>query len=217
VPLFTARDEPRGMDKVSIGLRGWRFDEDAVLTADGEIKPFGEMDPEVRERVLRLQRLHQAPCDACWLIHGDENAQQCRVARVVYGEPFEEVVLCGEHEADFHYWFHEQGGRDLAGTDAFEDGFYEWFADGGRAPEDYGSVEHRDTDPDAIPDLDADPTCEVSFDEEGTETVPEDETVDDEVPAGDDEALAGDDEAQAEDDEEVAEAADLGMDYPTKD
>jgi len=140
------------MDKVSIGLRGWRFDEDAVLTDDGELRPPAEMDPDVRERVLRLHRLVESPCDACWLIHGDENIDRCRLARVVYGEPFEEVVLCDDHEADFLYWFHECSGADLAGTERFEDGFHEWFLDDGRAPDGYEGVDHVEVDPEAVPD-----------------------------------------------------------------
>ncbi len=191
------------MDKVSIGLRGWRFDEDAVLTDDGELRPVTEMEPDVRERVLRLHRLVESPCDACWLIHGDEEINRCRVARVVYGEPFEEVVLCDDHEADFLYWFHECGGQDLAGTDRFEDGFHEWFLDGGRAPEDYEGLEHVEVAPDEMPDPDPDP------DEAG----PDDEQPDEggAGPSGDDDASAGDDTDDADDD------LDLGMDYPTKD
>jgi len=153
---MTHHGQAGGMDKVSIGLRGWRFDEDAVLTEDGDLKAYGEMDPDVRERVLRLDRLVEAPCDACWLIHGDANVQQCRVATVVYGEPFEEVVLCDEHEPDFLYWFHECGGVELAGTDEFEDGFHEWFLDGGRAPEGYGGLDHVDVAPEEIPEFDRD-------------------------------------------------------------
>jgi len=177
------------MEKVSIGLRGWRFDEDAVLTDDGELKPYGEMEPEVRDRVSRLYRLVESPCDACWLIHGDAEVQRCRVAQAVYGEPFEEVVLCDEHEPDFLYWFLEEGGRDLAGTDEFEDGFHEWFLDGGRAPEDYGGVEHVETDPDGLPEFELD----------------------------DPEASEGEDDPDDESTDEPDDDLDLGMDYPTRD
>jgi len=182
------------MDKVSIGLRGWRFDEDAVLTDDGELRRVDEMEPEVRERVLRLHRLVESPCDACWLIHGDENIQRCRVARAVYGEPFEEVVLCDEHEPDFRYWFGEAGGRELAGTEDFEDGFHEWFLDGGRAPEGYAGVEHVETAPEDVPEFDRD---DAEFD------------------ADDEDGVAGDAGAASEDD--LDEDLDLGMDYPSKD
>jgi hypothetical protein len=33
-----------------------------------------------------------------------------------------------------------------------KDAFHEWFADGGRAPEGYGGMEHVDTDPGSLPD-----------------------------------------------------------------
>jgi hypothetical protein len=191
-PLLSRGAEPSGMDKVSIGLRGWRFDEDAVLTDDGELRPPAKMEPEVRERVLRLHRLVEAPCDACWLIHGDEEINRCRVARAVYGEPFEEVVLCDEHEPDFLYWFREVGGRDLAGTEAFEDGFHEWFLDGGRAPEGYAGLEHVETAPEDVPEFDRD---DAEFD------------------ADDEDGVAGDAGAATEDD--LDEDLDLGMDYPS--
>jgi len=139
------------MSKVSIGLRGWRFDEDEVFTDDGNLKPFGEMPPEPRTRIIRLHRLVEAPCDACWLIHGDAEVHECNVATVVYGEPFAEVVLCDEHERDFLYWYREDGGKEYRGDEAFEDAFHEWFADGNRAPEGYGGIEHVDTDPEGIP------------------------------------------------------------------
>jgi hypothetical protein len=177
------------MDKVSIGLRGWRFDEDAVLTDDGDLKSYGEMDAEVRDRVSRLHRLVESPCDACWLSHGDAEIQRCAVAEAVYGEPFEEVVLCDDHEADFLHWFHEAGGRELAGTERFEDGFHEWFLDGGRAPEGYGGIERVEVAPEDVPEFDRDDACE--FD-----------------PDGDDESASADD---------PTETPDLGMDYPTRD
>jgi hypothetical protein len=151
------------MGKVSIALRGWRFDEDEVFDEDGEMRSVYDMPEETRERLVRLTVVAGNPCDACWLIHGDENLQQCNVARVVYGEPLAEVVLCDAHEADFLYWFREAGGSELRGTDEFQDAFHEWFADGGRAPEGYGGVEHVDTDPDAVPQPDPDvemPTLE---------------------------------------------------------
>jgi len=139
------------MSKVSIGLRGWRFDEDEVFTDEGELKPFDEMPPEPRTRIIRLHRLVEAPCDACWLIHGDAEVHKCNVASTVYGEPFSEVVLCAEHEHDFLYWYREEGGREYRGEEDFEDAFHEWFADGNRAPEGYGTIEHVDTDPEDVP------------------------------------------------------------------
>jgi hypothetical protein len=62
------------------------------------------------------------------------------------------VVVCADHEPDFLYWFREAGGRDLVDRPSdFEDAFYEWFADGEHAPEDYGGMEYVNTDPDAVP------------------------------------------------------------------
>jgi hypothetical protein len=140
------------MSKVSIGLRGWRFDEDEVFTDDGDVRPFDEMREDTRRRLVRVGVLYGSPCDACWLIHGDENLQACNDASVVYGEPLSEVTVCDEHEADFLYWFREDGGIEHAETERFEDAFHEWFAAGNRAPEDYGSVEHVDTNPRALPE-----------------------------------------------------------------
>ncbi|WP_115862680.1 hypothetical protein [Halorussus litoreus] len=140
------------MGKVSIGLRGWRFDEDELFTDEGEFRPMDEIPDDARNRLARLQALVNSPCDACWLIHGDEGLEQCNVAEIVYGEPMSEVVLCADHEADFVYWFAEAGGDRYKGEQELQDEFHEWFADGGRAPEGYGSVEHVETDPEDVPD-----------------------------------------------------------------
>jgi hypothetical protein len=139
------------MSKVSIGLRGWRFEEADVFAEDGSFRPMNEMPPDTRTRLSRLTALVNRPCDACWLVHGDEDIQQCNPAAAVYGEPSAEVILCDIHEPDFVYWFREAGGATFRGTDDLEDAFYEWFIDGGRAPEGYGSVEHVETDPDELP------------------------------------------------------------------
>ena len=140
------------MGKISIGLRGWRFDEDEVFGENDDYRPLEQMSKDTRSRLARLSMLVGSPCDACWLIHGDENLRECNVAAVVYGEPLSEVVLCTEHEADFLYWFAEAGGERFKGEDVLQDEFHEWFVDGGRAPEGYGGVEHVDTDPDDIPE-----------------------------------------------------------------
>ena len=142
------------MAKVSIGLRGWRFDEEDVLDGD-ELKPLREMPQDARERVARLAVIYNNPCDCCWLVHGEENQRQCNVARVVYGEPLGEVLLCEEHEPDFLYWFREELGHDLAGKRLLQNAFHQWFADGGRAPEGYAGTEHVDTDPEGLPDPEA--------------------------------------------------------------
>ena len=140
------------MSKVSVGLRGWRFEEDEVFTEDGDVRPFDEMREDTRRRLVRIGVLYGSPCDACWLIHGDDNLEACNEATVVYGEPLSEVTLCDEHEPDFMYWFREAGGIEHAETERFEDAFHEWFVGGARAPDGYGGVEHVDTDPRALPE-----------------------------------------------------------------
>jgi hypothetical protein len=139
------------MAKVSIGLRGWRFEEDEVFTEDEEFKPLDEIPEDARKRLVRLAYLVSKPCDACYLDHGEEEKQRARQAAIVYGEPNEEVLLCEPHESDFLYWYREAGGSDRRGDDAFRDAFHEWYADGGRAPEGYGGLEHVETDPSDMP------------------------------------------------------------------
>jgi hypothetical protein len=143
------------MGKVCIGLRGWRFDEEAVFDREGAFRPMDEMPEETSTRLSRLTALVNRPCDACWLIHGDEEVERCNPAAVVYGEPMAEVLLCDDHEPDFVYWFREAGGGEYRGTDDVEDAFHEWFADGGRAPGGYAGLSHVDTDPDELPDPEA--------------------------------------------------------------
>jgi hypothetical protein len=141
------------MAKVSVGLRGWRFDEEELFTDDGEWVPLDELPPETRDRVLRLGLLVEQPCDACYLVYGEAEKNQCRQAAIVYGEPGDEVLLCDDHEADFLYWFREAGGSDLAGEERFRDEFHEWFAADNRALEGYGPDEHVEQAPDELPDL----------------------------------------------------------------
>jgi len=64
------------MAKVSIGLRGWRFDEDEILSDDEELKPLDEIPEEPRERLLRLVALVEEPCDVCYLDHGEEEVHR---------------------------------------------------------------------------------------------------------------------------------------------
>jgi hypothetical protein len=164
------------MGKVNIGLRGWRFDEDEVFDDDGELRPLKFMEPDTRERLVRLASSMGEPCDACYLIHGDEDIQQCKVARVIYGEPLGEVLLCADHEADFLYWFRAVGGREYAGDTELQDAFHEWFADGGGAPEGYEGIEHVNTDPEDLPEP-PDPNEALPTLEEELERL-DDETVD---------------------------------------
>ena len=138
------------MAKVSIGLRGWRFDEDAVFGPDGGFRPLDEMDPDDRERLVRLVDLVERPCSACYLVH-DELAP-CEDATVVYGEPGSEVLLCDAHEHDFVYWYREAGGSAHRGEASLRAAFHDWFDDGGHAPGDYVGVEHVETDPDDLSD-----------------------------------------------------------------
>ncbi|WP_248896941.1 hypothetical protein [Haloplanus halobius] len=139
------------MAKVSVGLRGWRFEESEVFTADGEFKPLDEIPEEPRERLVRLTHLVEEPCDACYLVHGEGAIERCTPAAIVYGEPGDEILLCEAHEADFLYWYREQGGKAYRGEPAFRDRFHEWFHGGGRAPDDYGGLDHVETDPESLP------------------------------------------------------------------
>jgi hypothetical protein len=152
------------MAKVSIGLRGWRFEEEAVFDGD-DLRPIDEMPDDERERLLRLTALVGEPCDLCWLEHGDENIEQCNAAAIVYGEPMAEVLLCDAHEAAFLYWYREDGGSEFAGTEAFQDRFHEWYATGNRAPEDYGGLDHVDEAPDRLPEATDDGGIEEVEDE----------------------------------------------------
>jgi hypothetical protein len=148
------------MSKVSIGLRGWRFDEEEVFDEEGDFRSLAEMSPDTRDRIGRLMEVVDKPCDACWLI--EEEEQHCRSASVVYGEPLREVVLCDQHELDFLYWFREEDGRALAGEEEFPNAFRQWISGGGRAPDGYAGLEHVDTDPETIPE----PEPEQSVEEE---------------------------------------------------
>ncbi|MFB6108870.1 MAG: hypothetical protein ABEJ82_08535 [Haloplanus sp.] len=193
------------MAKVSIGLRGWRFEESAVFTDDGEFRPLDEIPEDPRERLVRLSYLVEQPCDACYLVHGETGVERCNAAAIVYGEPGAEVVLCDDHEADFLYWYREAGGKAHRGEASFRDSFHEWFADGGRAPEGYAGLDHVDTDPDSLPDP-PDPQevqrrLEANF--EGEVIDLRDET--------DREA-----ETDADADPVETDGLDLGADYPSK-
>ena len=205
------------MSKVSIGLRGWRFEEREVFTEEGDFRPLTEIPEDARHRLVRLSLIVERPCDACYLIHGDAEKQRCRQSTIVYGEPLDEVLLCDGHEADFLYWFREEGGRELAGDDEFRDAFHEWFADGGRAPEGYAGLEHVETDPDALPDP-PDPKeiqrrLEEANDFEG-ERIDLREGTPFERPAGlDGERDENDDESE---DDQADVDLDLGADYPTR-
>ena len=208
--LLSARAQAGDMGKVSIALRGWRFEEEEVFAPDGRLRPLEEMPDDAAERLLRLPDLVGSPCDACWLVHGDEALEQCQVAQVVYGEPLAEVVLCDDHEDDFVYWYREAGGSAHRGEPELQDAFHEWFADGGRAPEGYEGVEHVDTDPQALPDLPDDQSgaLDMHLPDEKKERIDLEAM---EVHTGEDADRDGDDdEADDLDDLDV----DLTRDYP---
>jgi len=159
------------MGKVSIGFRGWRFDEDAIFDESGDFRPLDEMPDDDRQRLVRLTVLDELPCDACYLIHGDENIRQCNVPVAVYGEPFGEVLVCDEHERDFYYWFLEAGGRRYKGEKELENAFCEWFADGGRAPDEYDGPEHVDTGDAPDPDVPSPEELDYELPEEEREQI----------------------------------------------
>jgi hypothetical protein len=213
------------MSKVSIGLRGWRFEEREVFTETGEFRPLTEIPEDARHRLVRLSLIVDRPCDACYLVHGEKDP--CRAATIVYGEPLDEVLLCDRHEADFLYWFRENGGRELAGDDAFRDAFHEWFAGGGRAPEGYAGLEHVETDPDALPEPPDPKEIQRRLEEasgfegeridlrEAAGLGPAPGTEDDDAS---DDASETDDESDTDTDDEDAsiDDLDLGADYPTR-
>jgi len=68
------------MGKVSIGLRGWRFDEDEVFDDEGRYRPLDEMPRDVADRISRLTGLVTSPCHACFLLHGESEIAACNVA-----------------------------------------------------------------------------------------------------------------------------------------
>jgi len=193
------------MAKVSIGLRGWRFDEDEILSDDEELKPLDEIPEEPRERLLRLVALVEEPCDVCYLDHGEEEVHRCNQAEIVYGEPNGEVLLCPEHEPEFIYWFREEGGSEHAGELEFGDRFHEWVAAGNEAPDGYASVEHVEEDPDDLPDLpdqqDIQERVEQDFEGERIDIL----------------ELAGetDDEDELSEDDLTDSDVDLSTDYPS--
>ena len=194
------------MAKVSVGLRGWRFDEEDIFT-DEELKPLDEIPEEPRERLLRLVSLVEEPCDVCYLEHGEAEVHRCNQAEIVYGEPKGEVLLCPDHEPDLLYWFREEGGSEHAGSLEFGDRFHEWVAAGNEAPDGYAPVEHVDEDPDGLPDLpdqqDIQERVEQEFDGERIDIL----------------GLAGqadDGEAAADElHEDELEGVDLSTDYPS--
>jgi hypothetical protein len=200
------------MSKVSIGLRGWRFEESEVFDDSGEFRPLEEIPEDPRRRLVRLAYLVEKPCDACYLVHGEEEKRRANEAAIVYGEPGEEVLLCDDHEADFLYWYREGGGSEVRGEDTFRDEFHEWFLDGGRAPEGYAGLDHVETDPSGLPDP---PTAEelnrrLNENYEGTRKridLRTGEVTYEEV--GDE---AGDDDPDGVTDVDL----DLDRDYPTK-
>jgi hypothetical protein len=196
------------MAKVSIGLRGWRFEESDVFTDEGQLQPLDEMPADARDRLVRLTRLVDEPCDACYLVHGEEHVSRCTPAAIVYGEPGEEVLLCADHEADFLYWYREAGGTAHRGEPTFGDEFHEWFHGGGRAPEGYGGLEHVETDREELP------------------SPPDPEEINRRLSEGFDgrtiDLREGTDESEAEDEDGDDEAeldlddVDLGTDYPSR-
>lgn len=195
------------MGKVSVGLRGWRFDEDEIFTDDGLFKELGEIPLDARQRLIQLVFLVDKPCDACRMQHGEDTLKRANQAAAVYGEPGEEVLLCDDHETDFIYWYQHAGGSERRGDPEFADAFYEWFGDDGRSPDDFGTVEHVETDPEELPD-----PPDATEIQEQLETNYERERIDLRQYAADD--GSGGDEADTVAAEEMG---DLDTEYPTPD
>ncbi|MES3159972.1 MAG: hypothetical protein PPP55_00200 [Halorubrum sp.] len=203
------------MTKVSVGLRGWRFDEDEIITEDGELRPLEEIPEDPRERLVRLVALVEEPCDVCYLDYGESEVHRCNQAAVVYGEPRGEVLLCDQHEADFIYWFREAGGSEHRGSVEFGDRFHEWIAAGNEAPDGYASLEHVEENPEELPDL-----PDQQEIQEQVEAGFEGERIDIRELAGEESAEGGD-SAGDDTDDAVTEAdvqnagVDLSTDYPS--
>jgi hypothetical protein len=157
------------MTKVSIGFRGWRFDESEVFDDDGNYRPLGEMREDTRDRLSRIPQLTDQPCDVCYLEYGSGDAEAADPPTVVYGEPGAEVLTCDRHERQFTYWFLEAGGDQYKGTAELQDAFHGWLAAGNRAPDHYGGHEHVETDPDSVPAPEFDELTAVDVE------IPEDE------------------------------------------
>jgi len=196
------------MGKVSIGLRGWRFDEEEVFDDEGNFRPLEEMGEDARTRLSRLTGLYDNPCHACWLVHGEK--EPCNVAAAVYGEPNDEVLLCEEHEPDFLYWYDVEG-HEHRGEEAFAERFHEWFDAGNRAPEGYGT-EPAETDPADVP-MPARPDLEFR-----NVDLPEEEQVEIDLKAG--EAYEGEEvterrQRKEEGEELDTDDLDLDSEYPT--
>jgi len=186
------------MTKVSIGFRGWRFDEDEVFDEDGSYRPLPEMAEDTRERIQRIPALSNQPCDVCYLEDeaGERDARNEPTA--VYGEPGAEVLVCDDHEATFYYWFLDAGGDAHEGEPGLQDAFHEWVAAGNREPEQYEGPDHVETAPESIPAPDAGDLHGLPVE------LPDDER-------------ARLDLLEAQDPEDVDGDLDLDVDYPTAD
>ncbi|MDY7082656.1 MAG: hypothetical protein SXQ77_09685 [Halobacteria archaeon] len=128
---------PAEEEKVCIGLRGWKFDPDDVFQEDGELKPIDDMPEDDQLRIVRLSEIVGNACHVCMLRHPEEGWDEWVKADVVYGEPTAEILTCDEHEADFLYWFFEEGGKEYKGDEMMPDLFHKWVKEGGEAPEGY--------------------------------------------------------------------------------
>jgi len=141
------------MAKVSVGLRGWRFDEEEIFTDDEELKPLDEIPEEPRERLVRLVSLVEEPCDVCYLEHGEAEVHRCNQAEIVYGEPKGEVLLCPEHEPNLIYWFRGGGRQRARRRPRVRRPLPRVGRRGQRGPGWVRPVEHVEEDPDGLPDL----------------------------------------------------------------
>ncbi|MFB6283315.1 MAG: hypothetical protein ABEK59_05185 [Halobacteria archaeon] len=113
-------------EKISIGLRGWRFNPDDVFDADGNLKSPEEIPEDQRERIARLPDIIGNACHVCMLLNPDEGWDEWTKATVVYGEPRHEVLTCDDHEPVFETWFFDEGGEALKGSDNLADTFHAW-------------------------------------------------------------------------------------------
>jgi hypothetical protein len=186
------------MTKVSIGFRGWRFEESEVFDEDGRYRPLPEMNEDTRKRIERIPTLASQPCDVCYLEDEAGERESRNEPTAVYGEPGAEILVCDAHEATFYYWFLDAGGDEYEGTAELQDEFHEWVAAGNREPDHYEGPDHVETDPESIPAPDAGDLQGLPVE------IPEDER----------ERL---DLLEGQDLEDLDGDLDLDADYPTRD
>ncbi len=105
--------------------------------SDGRVRPLrpgAGNSPAVRVLAERVS----TPVTPAGLFTATKTSNSA-TSRIVYGEPMGEVLVCSDHEADFLYWFREEGGEPTAAKRRSAE-FHEWFQGGNRVHR----MEHSD-------------------------------------------------------------------------